>query len=136
MVETVDLGSAATNAFKLRTVTAIIVQRPRLLNPSIIQIVADSFALETNKIEAVDALIDLFPVKDAASQLLDANTQEFLIVFLYFAPTRFVTWKIFIFGFIVSTVIDILMGSIFAGAAGALFFSSWHLGLVWRSLSG
>jgi hypothetical protein len=122
------LGSTAANAFMLRAVTAIIVQRPGLLNPSIIQIVADSFALEADKIKAVDAFIDLFPVKNAPSKLLYTDTQKFFIILLYFAPTRFVTWKILIFRFVVSAVIDILMGSVFAGATGALFFRSWHFG--------
>jgi hypothetical protein len=97
--------------------------------------VADSFAFETDKVKAVDALVDFFPVKDAAAKLVYANTQEFLIIFLYFPPTRFVTWKILIFRFVVSTVIDILVAAIFAGAAGALFLGSWHLGFVWRSLN-
>jgi hypothetical protein len=92
--------------------------------------VADSFALETDKIKAVDAFVDFFPVKNAPSKFLYPDTQEFFIIFLYFAPTRFVTWKILIFRFVVSAVIDILMASIFAGAAGALFFGSWHLGFV------
>ena len=129
-----DLGRTAADAFKFRTVPAVVVQRPRLFNPTIIQVMADSFALETDKIEAVDALVDFFPVKHAASQLLYTNAQEFFIIFLYFAPTRFVTWKILVFRFVVSAVVDIVMSSVLAAAAGGLFFRSWHLGFDWHSL--
>ena len=37
-----------------------------LFDPTFVQIVADSFALEANEVEPIDALVDLFSVENSS----------------------------------------------------------------------
>jgi len=87
---------------------------------------ADPFACEADEVKTVDALVDLFPVEHAAAKFFDADAEKLFVIFLYFASSGFVTWKIFIFRLIVRAVIDIVMAPVFA-AAGAFFLCPWHL---------
>ena len=96
---------------------------------------ADFSALVADKIKAVDALVDFFPVEHATSQLFDANPQQFFVVLFYFAPSGFVTWKIFVFRFIVGAVINIVMTAVLGGAAGAFLFCPWQLSCLSSPIS-
>ena len=76
-------------------------------DPALVEIVADLFAFEANKIEAVDALVDFLAVEHPASEFFDANAEKFFVVFLDLASARFVTWKIFVFRLVVAGVVEI-----------------------------
>lgn len=68
---------------------------------------ANLFAFEANKVEAIDALVDFFPVEHPAFEFFNAYAEKFFVVFLDFASARFVTWKIFILRFVVAGFIEI-----------------------------
>jgi hypothetical protein len=83
--------------------------RSRLLDPSLVEIVADSFAFEADEIDSVDALVDFLSVENPAAEFLDANAQQLFVVLLDLASPRFVTWKILIFGFLVTGILEIVV---------------------------
>jgi hypothetical protein len=47
--------------------------RSRFLNPSLVEIVTDSFAFEADEINSIYALVDFLSVEDPTSEFLDAN---------------------------------------------------------------
>jgi hypothetical protein len=89
--------------------------------------VADFSALVADKIEPVDALVDFFPIEHAAPEFFDPDTQQLFVVLFYFAPSGFVTWKIFVFRFIVTTVINVVVTAVLGGATGAFFICAWDI---------
>src|SRR6516165_11433056 len=54
-------------------------------------------AADTDEINSLDSLIDSFAIEDATFELLDANTQEFLVLTLDFTSTSFILGKVGIF---------------------------------------
>jgi hypothetical protein len=88
--------------------------------------VTDLAALLANEVETVDAFVDLFPVEHAPAQLLDPNAEQLFVIFLDFTPSGFVAWKIFVFGFIVTAVIDVIVRAILGGSTSAFFLGPGH----------
>ena len=72
-------------------------ERVGFFHPALVEIVADLFALVADEVKTVDALVDLLAIEHATSEFLDADAEEFFVIFLYLAPPRFVTWQIFVF---------------------------------------
>ena len=92
MNRSTGLGGAGFDAFGFGAGAAKVVKRNRFFHPAVIEVVADFLAFETDKIQAVDALVDLLAVEHAAAQLVDANAEQFFVVLLYLAPAGFITW--------------------------------------------
>jgi len=69
------LGRAAANAFFLSASATVIVLGRCFFDPSLVEIVADLFALKTDEVEAVYALVDLFTVEDSTLEFFDADPE-------------------------------------------------------------
>ena len=54
-------------------------------------------AAHTDEINSLDSLINSFAIKDAAFELLNANTKEFLVLTLNLAAARFILGQVGIF---------------------------------------
>lgn len=72
-------------------------ERDGFFHPPLVQIVADFLALVADKVEPVDAFVNLLAIEHPTAEFFDADAEEFLVIFLYLAPPGFVAWQVFIF---------------------------------------
>jgi hypothetical protein len=89
--------------------------------------VADSLALEADEVKAVNIFVDLFAIEDPAFQLIDSNAQQLFVVSFYLTPAGFVTWKIFVFRFVMTRIIEIVVRAILCRSSRGFLLRSWHL---------
>jgi hypothetical protein len=99
--------------------------------------VADSFTFEADKINSIYALVDLLSVEDPTSEFLDPNAQQLFVVLLDLASARLVAWQIFVVGFVVARVVEVVIRPVFRRSSRSLLFCSWHVFLIplFRDLS-
>jgi len=69
---TVLSGRCSPDTLSLRAGAAEIDLPPGIFDEPFVKVVADLFALVADKVDAFDRFVDLFPVEDAAPELLNS----------------------------------------------------------------
>jgi len=88
----------------------------------------DFLAFEANEIDALNAFVDFFPIKDSALELLDSDTQQLFVIIFYFSPACLVAGKVLIFqSFLAGIVRKGMVTPLGRPAFMALFLRSRHL---------
>ena len=67
------LGRRASYPFLFGTCAAEVRLISRVFDQSLVEVVADPFALETNEVYAIDAFIDFFPIEYPTLQFFGPN---------------------------------------------------------------
>src|SRR5262249_14674966 len=73
---------------------AEIVHVVRILDQAVVDVVTDLLARGADEVDALDGLVDPLPVEDATLQLLDADTEQLLVLPLDLPPPRLVLRKL------------------------------------------
>ena len=99
-----------------------------IFHESLIEIMTDFLAFEANEIDALNALVDFFPIKDSALELLDSDTQQLFVIVFYFSPACLVAGKVLIFqSFLAGVVGKAVMTPLGCLTFMALFLRPRHL---------
>jgi 23S rRNA pseudouridine1911/1915/1917 synthase len=69
----------------------------RILDQPVVHVVADLLALDADEVDTLDRLVDALAIEDAPLQLLDADSQQCLVLALDLAPAGFISGKVAVF---------------------------------------
>jgi hypothetical protein len=119
------LGGAAPDAFRLRTGAAKVIEGKGLFHPTLVEIVANLLAFHADKIDTVDAFVNLLAIEHASFQFVHPNSQQLFVVLFDFASASLVTWKVLVVDFIVTGLIEVTLRPLGWTSCGFLL-GTWH----------
>jgi hypothetical protein len=103
------LGGAAPDALRLRAAAAKAIEGKGLFHPTFIEIVADLLTFHADKINAIDAFVNLLAIEHASFQFLHPDPQQLFVVLFDLASAGLVAWKVLIIDFVMAGLIEVAL---------------------------